>query len=62
MISLIESGGLVKAFGGYGQVEKAQNPMFQMLGTPSTEKSHVILDTPPDVTEQRSQRVKAVLD
>ena len=43
-------------------VEKAQNPMFQMLGTPVADKSHVILDTPHDVTEQRSQLVKVVLN
>lgn len=43
-------------------VDKAQNPMFRMLGTPAADKSHVVLDTPHDVTEQRSQLVKAVLD
>jgi eukaryotic-like serine/threonine-protein kinase len=43
-------------------VEQAQNPLFEMLGTPPADKSHVILDTPHDVTEQRPQLVKAVLD
>ncbi len=43
-------------------VETAQNPFFQMLGTPAADKSHIILDTPHDVTEQRPQLVKAVLD
>jgi serine/threonine protein kinase/formylglycine-generating enzyme required for sulfatase activity/dienelactone hydrolase len=43
-------------------VETAQNPMFQMLGTPAAQKTHLILDTPHDVTEQRTQLVKAVLD
>jgi pimeloyl-ACP methyl ester carboxylesterase len=43
-------------------LEKAQNPMFQMLGTPAADKSHVILDTPHDVTERRPQLVKTVLD
>jgi serine/threonine protein kinase/dienelactone hydrolase len=43
-------------------LEKAQNPLFQMLGTPAAQKSHVVLDTPHDVTEQRPQLVKAVLD
>jgi len=43
-------------------VDKAQDPMFQMLGTPAADKSHVILDTPHDVTEQRPLLVKAVLD
>ena len=43
-------------------VDKAQNPLFAMLGTPEADKRHVILDTPHDVTEQRPQLVKAVLD
>ncbi len=43
-------------------VERAQDPLFDLLGTPPAEKSHVILDTPHDVTEQRPQLVKAVLD
>jgi serine/threonine protein kinase/dienelactone hydrolase len=43
-------------------LDKAQNPLFAMLGTPEKDKLHVILDTPHDVTEQRPQLVKAVLD
>jgi alpha-beta hydrolase superfamily lysophospholipase len=43
-------------------VEKAQNPLFQMLGTPPADKKHLILETPHDVTEDRSQLTKAVLD
>lgn len=43
-------------------LEKAQNPLFAMLGTPEKDKLHVVLDTPHDVTEQRPQLVKAVLD
>jgi dienelactone hydrolase len=43
-------------------LEKAQNPMFEMLGAPTADKSHVVLDTPHDVTEQRPQLVKAVLN
>jgi pimeloyl-ACP methyl ester carboxylesterase len=43
-------------------VEKAQNPLFKMLGTPESDKRHVVLETPHDVTEQRPQLVKAVLD
>jgi dienelactone hydrolase len=42
-------------------VDKAQNPFFQMLGTPAADKRHVILDTPHDVTERRGQLVKEVL-
>jgi dienelactone hydrolase len=43
-------------------VEKSQNPLFAMLGSPPEDKQHIILDTPHDVTEQRPQLVKAVLD
>ncbi|MGA8090703.1 MAG: protein kinase [Terracidiphilus sp.] len=43
-------------------LDKAQDPLFQMLGTPPDQKSHVVLDTPHDVTEQRPQLVKAVLE
>ena len=43
-------------------LEKAQNPMFAMLGTPAEDKRHVVLDTPHDVTEQRPQLIKTVLD
>jgi formylglycine-generating enzyme required for sulfatase activity/predicted Ser/Thr protein kinase len=43
-------------------VETAQDPMFRMLGTPAVDKKHVVLDTPHDVTEQRGELVKVVLD
>jgi eukaryotic-like serine/threonine-protein kinase len=43
-------------------LDKSQNPLFAMLGTPAGEKRHLVLDTPHDVTEQRPQLVKAVLD
>jgi eukaryotic-like serine/threonine-protein kinase len=43
-------------------LEKAQDPLFNMLGTPSEDKRHVVLDTPHDVTLQRPQLIKAVLD
>jgi hypothetical protein len=43
-------------------VDKAQEPLFAALGTPTDEKSHVVLDTPHDVTAQRPQLVKAVLN
>jgi hypothetical protein len=33
-----------------------------MLGTRTEDKRHVVLDTPHDVTQQRPQLVKAVLD
>jgi formylglycine-generating enzyme required for sulfatase activity len=43
-------------------VENAQNPLFNMLGTPAQDKKHVLLDTPHDVTEDRPHLVRAVLD
>ena len=42
-------------------VDKAQDPLFKMLGTPAADKRHVIMDTPHDVTEDRPQLVKEVL-
>ncbi len=41
--------------------EKAQLPLFQMLGAPAADKQHVVLDTPHDVRAQRPEMVKAVL-
>ena len=43
-------------------LELSQNPLFNTLGTPKQDKQHIILETPHDVTEQRPQLVKAVLD
>jgi eukaryotic-like serine/threonine-protein kinase len=43
-------------------LDRAQNPLFAMLGTPAGDKRHLVLETPHDVTEQRPQLVKAVLD
>jgi dienelactone hydrolase len=43
-------------------LDLAQTPMFNMLGTPAKEKQHIVLETPHDVTEQRPQLVKAVLN
>jgi eukaryotic-like serine/threonine-protein kinase len=43
-------------------LDTAQTPLFKMLGTPEKDKRHLILDTPHDVTEQRPQLVKGVLD
>jgi hypothetical protein len=43
-------------------VEKAQDPLFRMLGTPQADKRHVILETPHDVTEDRGRLAKEVLD
>jgi hypothetical protein len=43
-------------------VNLAQDPLFNMLGTPPKDKQHIILNTPHDVTEQRPQLIKSVLD
>jgi len=43
-------------------LELSQNPMFNMLGTSAKDKRHLVLDTPHDVTEQRPQLVRGVLD
>ncbi len=43
-------------------LEESQDPLFRMLGTPDSDKLHVVLNTPHDVTEQHAQLVKAVLD
>jgi eukaryotic-like serine/threonine-protein kinase len=43
-------------------VNLSQDPMFNMLGTPLKDKQHIVLETSHDVTEQRPQLVKAVLD
>jgi len=43
-------------------LETAQDPLFSMFGTPPADKSHVVLDTPHDVTEQRPQLVRTVLE
>lgn len=43
-------------------VNLSQDPMFAMVGTPPADKQHILLETSHDVTEQRPQLVKAVLD
>lgn len=43
-------------------VATSQDPLFRMLGSPAADKSHIVLDTPHDVTEQRPLLVKTVLD
>ena len=42
-------------------LEQSQLPMFRMLGTPEAYKRHVVLETPHDVTAQRTELVKEVL-
>jgi serine/threonine protein kinase/dienelactone hydrolase len=42
-------------------LEKSQIPLFRMLGTPSKDKRHVVLESPHDVTARRAELVEAVL-
>jgi formylglycine-generating enzyme required for sulfatase activity/dienelactone hydrolase len=42
-------------------MQTSQDPLFRMLGTPPAEKRHVLLETPHDVTQDRSTLVKEVL-
>lgn len=42
-------------------LDRAQNPLFSMLGTPAADKRHVILDTPHDVRAKRPELIGAVL-
>jgi len=42
-------------------LNESQTPMFKMLGTPAADKSHVVFDTPHEVTEQRPMLVRTVL-
>jgi dienelactone hydrolase len=43
-------------------LERAQLPFFRMLGTPSADKKHVVLDSPHGVNSQRPGMIKATLD
>ena len=42
-------------------LDKSQIPLFRMLGTPSKDKRHIVLESPHDVTARRAELVKAVL-
>jgi serine/threonine protein kinase/formylglycine-generating enzyme required for sulfatase activity/dienelactone hydrolase len=42
-------------------LEKSQDPLFGLLGAAESDKRHVVLDTPHDVTEQRPQLTRTVL-
>ena len=42
-------------------LDRAQDPLFRMLGTPAADKRHVVLDTPHDVREKRPELIGAVL-
>jgi predicted esterase len=42
-------------------LETSQDPLFRMLGTPAIDKSHFVLDTPHDVSQQRATMIREVL-
>ncbi|MGH7653773.1 MAG: protein kinase domain-containing protein [Gemmatimonadaceae bacterium] len=42
-------------------LERSQEPLFRMLGTPAADKQHVVLETPHDVTAQKAALTTAVL-
>ena len=42
--------------------DSAQLPFFRLLGTPATDKRHVVFDTPHDVRLRRADLVREVLD
>jgi dienelactone hydrolase/predicted Ser/Thr protein kinase len=42
-------------------LERAQNPLFRMLGSPDSDKRHIVLDTPHDVSMRRDELVPNVL-
>jgi formylglycine-generating enzyme required for sulfatase activity/dienelactone hydrolase len=42
-------------------LERAQEPLFRMLGTPAADKRHVVLDTPHDVRARRPEMTRVVL-
>lgn len=43
-------------------LERAQRPLFRMLGTPESKKKHVVLETPHDVRAKRPEMMAAVLE
>ena len=42
-------------------VERAQNPLFHMLGTPDADKRHVVFDTPHDISQRKADLSREVL-
>ncbi len=42
-------------------LDRAQRPLFRMLGTPDADKRHVLLETPHDVSARRPELTKEVL-
>jgi len=42
-------------------LERAQEPLFRMLGTPAADKQHVVFETPHDVRQDRPALISVVL-
>jgi serine/threonine protein kinase/dienelactone hydrolase len=42
-------------------VDRSQDPLFRMLGTPLADKRHVLLETPHDVTNDKPHLIREVL-
>ena len=42
-------------------LDRSQEPLFRMLGTPAADKRHVVLDTPHDVRQDRPALIREVL-
>ena len=42
-------------------LQRSQEPLFRMLGANASDKSHIVLETPHDVTARRTELVSAVL-
>jgi eukaryotic-like serine/threonine-protein kinase len=42
-------------------LDRAQRPLFDLLGTPAESKRRVVLDTPHDVRAHRAELISAVL-
>jgi len=42
-------------------VDRAQNPLFRMLGTPEADKRHVVFDTPHDISLSKADLSREVL-
>jgi predicted esterase len=43
-------------------LDRAQEPFFRMLGTPAAAKSHLVFDTPHDVSQNKPELSRQVLD
>lgn len=42
-------------------LERAEEPLFRMLGAPAANKQHVVFETPHDVRQERTALVSVVL-